>query len=200
MSSNLTPVTILGRWCNGNISDSNPEAEGSTPSRPAIGHIKGHKFTPIGVTTYNLNIIHGHFRGQKEVMKKKKSRAVLKKEIQEMIVKSWDEIIDSVPLIQFSTIRWKKEYTNSRGGCFSISYIPGGLDVILEIYSGVYNGMSRKYIEWGLCHEVGHVYLWDFEGGEKDMEKMSTFIGLLVYKLLTERRQNGKKKKLQKRI
>jgi len=118
------------------------------------------------------------------------------KETRELIEKSWDEIIGLVPLIQFSTIRWKKGYTNSRGGYFSISYVPGGLDAILEIYSGVYDGMSREYIEWGLCHEVGHVYLWDFEGGDKDIEKMSTFIGLLVYKLLTNNRQNAKKKRL----
>lgn len=132
------------------------------------------------------------------MMKKKKSN---KAQIKELIRKSWDEIVDIVPLIRIYLIHWNEEKENQHGGHFTIWYSSENFQAVLTIFAGVYDHPCDKtHIEWSLCHEAGHIYLWEHEGKFTDTEKAATLIGELIYKLLMNKRENAKKKRLQKRI
>jgi len=42
-----------------------------------------------------------------------------------------------------------------------------------------------------LCHEAGHIYIWELEGTKRDEQKIATLIGKLIYDIL-EREEQGK--------
>lgn len=117
------------------------------------------------------------------------------KQIKDYIERVWEEIVSIVPLINFYEIKYREKDYNNDGGKVSIVYNPEIFKAELNVFQSFFEQMpckgltegNRNYIKMCLCHEAGHVYLWEFEGTERDIEKMATQIGLLIFNILDGR-------------
>ena len=122
-------------------------------------------------------------------MKKDKKKI---KEIENYIHKVISEISTFVPLIKTYSIRYEDQETNSSNGVFSVNYNPTTFHVEIYVYQDLFNQMPDKglvegfkqYIKDSLGHEVGHCYIWELEGIERDIEKTASLIGFLISKIL----------------
>lgn len=112
--------------------------------------------------------------------------------IKNYIQKIVSEITTTVPLILTYQVYYEEKKYNSDGGLFAIFYIPENFDAEFIIYSGIFDkitekGMSesfKNYIKVALCHEAGHTYIKELEGTKRDVEKISSQIGMLIMEIL----------------
>ena len=114
-----------------------------------------------------------------------------KEKLEEFVCKTLDRIIQEVPLVQYYSISRLRKKHNSTGGRISVSYVPEMLKATFYLYTSFYefdpdSELDKKAILSLLCHEVGHVFIWELTGMEKEVEKTATYIGRLVYDLVAQ--------------
>lgn len=126
-----------------------------------------------------------------------------KEKVKDYIHETWAEITSiCAPLLRFYQIRYSEEKCNLDGGSVGVVYEPQNLSAEVYIYTDIFEEMPsggltegfKNWIKRNLCHEAGHVYLWEFEGTEKNTERMATMIGLLIMEILDSRLEKKKKK------
>ncbi len=120
------------------------------------------------------------------------------KEVKNYIKKIIEEITTFVPIIQFFQIIDEDENENKDGGEFSVYYQPANYTAEFYIYKSLFDRIPDKgltegfknYIKMGLCHEIGHIFIWELEGTKRDTEKIASLIGFLIFKILEGRQYN----------
>ena len=125
-----------------------------------------------------------------------------KKFIREYVKKIWGMLtsIRGCPVCYYQ-IDWKEEKKNSAGGYMGIDYQPVNLDAVLFVYSDIFEGLPDEGITDGflthvrrnLCHEMGHVYIWNLEGTKRDIELAATKVGVILMQVLDSRLEEVKK-------
>lgn len=107
------------------------------------------------------------------------------------------------PLVLYYQIIYLNEDTNEHNGDMSIRYDPLNFEVELFIYKSFIKSIPDKgltqafknYIKKSLCHEFGHVYIWNLEGNYREVEKVATLIGELLYRILERKEERHAKEK-----
>jgi len=125
----------------------------------------------------------------------KKQLLKKEKQVKDYIRKVISEISTFVPIIQTYTIRYKNQEANSSGGVFSVVYEPTNFNAEFYIYQNIFNQIPdeglvegfKQYIKGSLGHEIGHCYIWELEGTERNTEKIASLIGFLIAKILDSR-------------
>ena len=121
--------------------------------------------------------------------KKKKDREKIIAYIKEV----WGEISSICsPLLRYHQTSLMNEKCNDSGGSVAIRYQPEGYTAELLVFKDMFyempsRGFTKGYKAWiksQICHEAGHMYLWEMEGTKRDTEKMATLIGNLIFQVL----------------
>ena len=128
----------------------------------------------------------------------KQLRTEIKKEAEvvDYIKKVWCEIVELCSLIKFYQIIAKDEKRNDAGGWCGVRYEPTTFQTDIYIYKDIFTeempkeGLTKgfkSFIKQGLCHEAGHIYIWELEGGKTHIEKTASQIGMLTFEILENR-------------
>jgi len=106
----------------------------------------------------------------------------------------WAKINSVIPLVAYYDVKWMREQANDQGTYFSVEYNPLALFATLRVYRGVFDdlltsegGFTERFkslVTIFLCHEAGHIYLWELEGTDRDRQKIATLVGKLIYQIL----------------
>jgi len=113
---------------------------------------------------------------KKNIDIKKKAREYI-----EFVVKNF---CDDCNLIQSFSVTWK-EGVNDSGGNVSIEYVPEMFNAHFYLYDkflDTLNGLTipwKTYVMQNIAHEIGHCYIWELEGTQRDIQKVSTLVGNL---------------------
>ncbi|MCD6125127.1 hypothetical protein J7J62_08160 [bacterium] len=112
-----------------------------------------------------------------------------KEKLENFVCKALDRIIQEVPLVQYYAVARLNKKHNLTGGRISVSYVPEMLKATFYLYTSFYQlnpdlELDKKEILSLLCHEVGHIFIWELTGTNKDVEKTATYIGRLIYDLV----------------
>lgn len=119
-----------------------------------------------------------------------------RKQIKDYIEKVWKEICQTVFRVKFQQIRYEDDDTNDTNGWCSISYNNESYYADLLIFKSIFEeeapdeGLTsgfKMFIKMGLCHEAGHLYIWELEGTKGNIEKISSQIGMLILEILDYR-------------
>jgi len=115
----------------------------------------------------------------------------MNKKLDEFVCKALDRIIQEVPLVQYYSINKLRKKYNDSGGRISVSYVPEMLKATFYLYSSFYefnpdSELDKKAIISLLCHEVGHIFIWELTGSTKEVEKAASYVGRLVYDLVVK--------------
>ena len=100
-----------------------------------------------------------------------------------------------IPLLIYYRISWEEEDRNPTNGYFSVGYEPTTFKTEIYIYKGlltrsmdpVHNKLPEKfknYLKMNVCHELGHIFLWELGGDSNQIEKTATLIGNLIHTIL----------------
>ena len=112
-----------------------------------------------------------------------------KEKLEEFVCKALDRIIQEAPLVQYYAIAKLTKKYNHTGGRISVAYVPEMLKATFYLYTSFYqldpdSELDKKEVLALLCHEVGHIFIWELTGTNKEIEKAATYIGRLIYDLV----------------